>query len=113
MQMTQFHNLLIQVKKFNKELFMLCVRACVCVYYKHYTITYFLYTFLTGNRNENQQEAFEQKNNLQYSNIKTEEDSNFFTYFTVITLACIAGYIGYHNKQKVIIICIYLVGIYC
>lgn len=61
--------------------------------------------FLKGNQNENVQEAFEQKNNnarlTEYSNIRTEDDSHFFTYFTVITLACLAGYIGYHNKQKV------------
>jgi len=53
------------------------------------------------------QEVPEQKNNnvrLEYSNIRTEDDSHFFTYFTVITLACLAGYIGYHNKQKVSLI---------
>ncbi|XP_071651944.1 uncharacterized protein [Temnothorax longispinosus] len=59
----------------------------------------------TGNQNGNVQEAFEQKNNnvrlTEYSNMRTEDDSHFFTYFTVITLACLAGYIGYHNKQKI------------
>lgn len=57
----------------------------------------------TRNQNENAQEVFEQKN-MQYSNIRTEDDSHFFTYFTVITVACIAGYIGYHNKQKILAI---------
>lgn len=65
--------------------------------------------FLKGNHNENVQEAFERKNNnarlAEYS-MRTEDDSHFFTYFTVITLACLAGYIGYHNKQKVNL-CIY------
>ncbi|XP_070156092.1 trans-Golgi network integral membrane protein 1 [Polyergus mexicanus] len=57
----------------------------------------------TRNQNENVQEVVEQKN-MQYSNIRTEDDSHFFTYFTVITVACIAGYIGYHNKQKILAI---------
>lgn len=64
--------------------------------------------FLKGNQNENVQGTFEQKNNnarlTEYSDAKTEDDSHFFTYFTVITLACLAGYIGYHNKQKVSLI---------
>ncbi|KYN07913.1 PREDICTED: trans-Golgi network integral membrane protein 1-like [Cyphomyrmex costatus] len=59
----------------------------------------------TGNQNENMQETFEQKNNnarlTEYSTMRTEDDSHFFTYFTVVTLACLAGYIGYHNKQKI------------
>ncbi|KYN28216.1 Trans-Golgi network integral membrane protein 2 [Trachymyrmex cornetzi] len=59
----------------------------------------------TGNQNENAQEVIEQKNNNgrlpEYSTMRTEDDSHFFTYFTVITLACLAGYIGYHNKQKI------------
>ena len=53
------------------------------------------------------QEIIEQKNNgrlTEYSTMGTEDDSHFFTYFTVITLACLAGYIGYHNKQKVSLI---------
>ncbi|XP_012521355.1 trans-Golgi network integral membrane protein 1 [Monomorium pharaonis] len=62
----------------------------------------------TGNQNEHIQEASEQKNNnariTEYSNMRTEDDSHFFTYFTVITLACLAGYIGYHNKQKILAI---------
>lgn len=57
----------------------------------------------TRNQNENIQDIFEQKN-LQYPNIRTEDDSHFFTYFTVVTVACIAGYIGYHNKQKILAI---------
>ncbi|KAG5306935.1 TGON3 protein, partial [Acromyrmex insinuator] len=62
----------------------------------------------TGNQNENVQEVIEQKNNngrlTEYSTMRTEDDSHFFTYFTVITLACLAGYIGYHNKQKILAI---------
>ncbi|XP_011642592.1 trans-Golgi network integral membrane protein 1-like isoform X2 [Pogonomyrmex barbatus] len=57
-----------------------------------------------GNQNGNVQETFEQKNNArlsEYSNIRTEDDSHFFTYLTIITLACLAGYVGYHNKQKI------------
>ncbi|KAL0134137.1 hypothetical protein PUN28_001174 [Cardiocondyla obscurior] len=61
----------------------------------------------TGNQNENMQEV-EAKNNdakvPKYSNIRTEDDSHFFTYLTVITLACLAGYIVYHNKQKILAI---------
>ncbi|KAL6422462.1 hypothetical protein ACFW04_010632 [Cataglyphis niger] len=53
-----------------------------------------------GNQNGNVQEVFEPKN-MRYPNIRTEDDSHFFTYFTVIIVACIAGYIGYHNKQKI------------
>lgn len=61
----------------------------------------------TGNQNENIQEVSERKNNnarIEYSNMRVEDDSHFFTYFTVITLACLAGYIGYHNKQKILAI---------
>ncbi|XP_050463142.1 trans-Golgi network integral membrane protein 1-like [Cataglyphis hispanica] len=54
----------------------------------------------TRNQNGNVQEVFEPKN-MRYPNIRTEDDSHFFTYFTVIIVACIAGYIGYHNKQKI------------
>ncbi|KAL6262149.1 hypothetical protein P5V15_007246 [Pogonomyrmex californicus] len=57
-----------------------------------------------GNQNGNVQETFEQKNNArlsEYSSIRTEDDSHFFTYLTIITLACLAGYVGYHNKQKI------------
>ncbi|EZA52938.1 Trans-Golgi network integral membrane protein [Ooceraea biroi] len=53
-----------------------------------------------GSQNEILQEPSGQKDNLQYSNTRIEDESHFFTYFTVITVACIAGYIGYHNKQK-------------
>ncbi|KAG5333783.1 TGON2 protein, partial [Acromyrmex heyeri] len=63
---------------------------------------------IDGNQNENVQEVIEQKNNngrlTEYSTMRTEDDSHFFTYFTVITLACLAGYIGYHNKQKILAI---------
>ncbi|XP_011878396.1 PREDICTED: trans-Golgi network integral membrane protein 1-like [Vollenhovia emeryi] len=62
----------------------------------------------TGSHNDNVQETYERKNNnarlTEYSNMRTEDDSHFFTYFTVITLACLAGYIGYHNKQKILAI---------
>ncbi|XP_015606002.1 trans-Golgi network integral membrane protein 2 isoform X2 [Cephus cinctus] len=34
--------------------------------------------------------------------IRTEDDSHFFTYFVVITFLCIGGYVGYHNKQKIL-----------
>lgn len=72
---------------------------------------YILY-FFKGNQNGNVQEVFEPKN-MRYPNIRTEDDSHFFTYFTVIIVACIAGYIGYHNKQKVsIFIHFYIVFIY-
>lgn len=67
--------------------------------------------FLKGNQNENIQEVFEPKNNnarlTEYSNMRTEDDSHFFIYFVII-LACLAGYIGYHNKQKVSLIYLYL-----
>ncbi|XP_011136949.1 trans-Golgi network integral membrane protein 2 isoform X2 [Harpegnathos saltator] len=58
----------------------------------------------TGNQNENLQEPFERKNNLRYPNMRAEGDSHFFTYFIVTTVACIACYIGYHNKQKILAI---------
>lgn len=67
--------------------------------------------FFKGNQNGNVQEVFEQKN-MRYPNIRTEDDSHFFTYFTVIIVACIAGYIGYHNKQKVSLIHTLLYSIY-
>lgn len=57
----------------------------------------------TRNQNENIQEVFEQKS-LQYPNVRTEDDSYYLTYFTVVTLACIAGLIGYLNKQKILAI---------
>lgn len=54
-----------------------------------------------GNPNEKEvQEVFE-KNNLRFPNLRTEDDSHFFTYFTVIAAMCIIGYIGYCNKQKI------------
>jgi len=56
--------------------------------------------FLKGNQNDNLPEISGQKDRLQYTNERIEDESHFFTYFTVITVACIAGYIGYHNKQK-------------
>ncbi|XP_011497938.1 PREDICTED: trans-Golgi network integral membrane protein TGN38-like [Ceratosolen solmsi marchali] len=34
--------------------------------------------------------------------IKEEDESHFFTYFSIITLICIGLYIGYHNKQKIL-----------
>ncbi|XP_043279553.1 trans-Golgi network integral membrane protein 2-like isoform X2 [Venturia canescens] len=33
--------------------------------------------------------------------IQDDDDSHFFGYFTVIGVICIAGYVGYHNKQKI------------
>ncbi|GAB1862284.1 Trans-Golgi network integral membrane protein 2 [Camponotus japonicus] len=57
----------------------------------------------TRNQNENVPELFKQEN-LRNPNIRTEDDSHLFTYFTVVTVACIAGYIGYHNKQKILAI---------
>jgi len=70
--------------------------------------------FLKGNQNENVPELFKQEN-LRNPNIRTEDDSHLFTYFTVVTVACIAGYIGYHNKQKVNLIHTHLYSIvyYC
>lgn len=44
----------------------------------------------------------EQKNVMSsYNNIRTDEESHFITYFSVVSLISIAAYIGYHNKQKV------------
>lgn len=54
-----------------------------------------------GNQNENAQEPYEQKHSTQQFPGLRSDDSHFFTYFTVVTLACIVGYIGYHNKQKI------------
>ncbi|XP_066591205.1 trans-Golgi network integral membrane protein TGN38-like isoform X2 [Prorops nasuta] len=40
---------------------------------------------------------------LSHANIlKGEEESHFYTYLTVISVICVAGYFGYHNKQKMI-----------
>lgn len=33
--------------------------------------------------------------------LREDDDSHFFGYFTVIGVICLAGYVGYHNKQKV------------
>lgn len=59
----------------------------------------------TNDQNQNMPEPSEQREVIpQYHSIRPEEESHFFTYFTVISLVCIAGYIGYHNKQKVLAI---------
>nr|KAF7406699.1 hypothetical protein H0235_014355 [Vespula pensylvanica] len=39
-----------------------------------------------------------------YHNIKDDDESHFFTYFAIISFAFIAGYIAYHNKQKILAI---------
>lgn len=36
--------------------------------------------------------------------IRNDEESHFFTYFAIISLGFIVGYIGYHNKQKILAI---------
>lgn len=54
---------------------------------------------------QNMPEPSEQREVIpQYHSIRPEEESHFFTYFMVVSLVCIAGYIGYHNKQKVLAI---------
>ncbi|XP_071859982.1 uncharacterized protein isoform X1 [Bombus fervidus] len=47
----------------------------------------------------------EQRNVMSsYNNIRADEESHFFAYFSVISLISIAAYIGYHNKQKILAI---------
>ncbi|XP_012288928.1 trans-Golgi network integral membrane protein 1-like [Orussus abietinus] len=54
--------------------------------------------------NHNQLETSEQREILPFHTMRVEEDSHFFAYFTVISVLCICGYIGYHNKQKILAI---------
>ncbi|KAK2583255.1 hypothetical protein KPH14_009268 [Odynerus spinipes] len=56
----------------------------------------------TDNQNENIPEISGQRESFRV--IKNDEESHFFTYFTIISLGFIAGYIGYHNKQKILAI---------
>ncbi|CAK9821369.1 Trans-Golgi network integral membrane protein TGN38 [Anthophora retusa] len=46
----------------------------------------------------------EQRETSHIHNIASEEDSHFFTYFTVVSIIFIAAYVGYHNKQKILAI---------
>lgn len=45
--------------------------------------------------------------NVNYPDIKNVDESHFLTYIAIISFGFIAGYIGYHNKQKVCIVNIY------
>lgn len=54
-------------------------------------------------QNPNMPEPSEQRDIiLHYPSMRSEEESHFFTYFTIISLVCIAAYMGYHNKQKIL-----------
>ncbi|XP_017882307.1 trans-Golgi network integral membrane protein TGN38-like isoform X2 [Ceratina calcarata] len=39
-----------------------------------------------------------------YHSIRTDDESHFFTYFTIVSLLSVAAYVGYHNKQKILAI---------
>ncbi|KOC63968.1 Trans-Golgi network integral membrane protein 1 [Habropoda laboriosa] len=60
----------------------------------------------TGDQGQNIPDPSEQRDDIisHYHNITSEEESHFFTYFTVVSLISIAAYIGYHNKQKILAI---------
>ncbi|XP_003397608.1 trans-Golgi network integral membrane protein 1 isoform X2 [Bombus terrestris] len=47
----------------------------------------------------------EQRNVMSsYNNIRLDDESHYFTYFSVLSLISIAAYIGYYNKQKILAI---------
>ncbi|CAL7940149.1 unnamed protein product [Xylocopa violacea] len=59
---------------------------------------------VTADKGKSVIEPSEQDTATRYHSIRTDEESHFFTYFTVISLISIAAYIGYHNKQKILAI---------
>ncbi|XP_076749185.1 uncharacterized protein LOC143422438 [Xylocopa sonorina] len=59
---------------------------------------------ITAEQGQSVPEPSEQDIVPHYHSIRTDEESHFFTYFTVISLISIATYIGYHNKQKILAI---------
>ncbi|XP_076238501.1 uncharacterized protein LOC143181783 isoform X2 [Calliopsis andreniformis] len=58
-----------------------------------------------ADQNQNMPEPSEQRDIMsRFHNMRSDEESHFFTYFTVVSLISIAAYIGYHNKQKILAI---------
>nr|XP_034171780.1 trans-Golgi network integral membrane protein 1-like isoform X1 [Osmia lignaria] len=56
-------------------------------------------------QNQNIPEPSEQRDIIShYHSRRSDEESHFFTYFTLVFLISIAAYIGYHNKQKILAI---------
>ncbi|XP_078036656.1 uncharacterized protein LOC144469848 [Augochlora pura] len=54
---------------------------------------------------QNIHKPLEEKDNISsFRAMRTDEESHFFTYFTVLSLISIAAYIGYYNKQKILAI---------
>lgn len=60
-----------------------------------------MYIFTVTDQNQHIPEPSEQRDIIPHYSIRTDEESHFFTYFTVVSLISVAAYIGYHNKQKV------------
>lgn len=59
---------------------------------------------LLADQNQHIPEPSEQRDIIPHYSIRTDEESHFFTYFTVVSLISVAAYIGYHNKQKILAI---------
>ncbi|CAD1469579.1 unnamed protein product, partial [Heterotrigona itama] len=59
---------------------------------------------IVADQNQHIPEPSEQRDIIPHYSIRTDEESHFFTYFTVVSLISIAAYIGYHNKQKILAI---------
>ncbi|KAK9302896.1 hypothetical protein QLX08_005237 [Tetragonisca angustula] len=57
-----------------------------------------------SDQNQHIPEPSEQRDIIPHYSIRTDEESHFFTYFTVVSLISVAAYIGYHNKQKILAI---------
>ncbi|KAF3428380.1 hypothetical protein E2986_08591 [Frieseomelitta varia] len=57
-----------------------------------------------ADQNQHIPEPSEQRDIIPHYSIRTDEESHFFTYFTVVSLISVAAYIGYHNKQKILAI---------
>lgn len=54
---------------------------------------------------QNMPEPSEQRDSISpYHSMRTDDESHFFTYFTIVSLISVAAYIGYHNKQKILAI---------
>ncbi|KZC09426.1 PREDICTED: trans-Golgi network integral membrane protein 1-like [Dufourea novaeangliae] len=59
----------------------------------------------TDDQNQNMPEPSEQRDIIPpYHSLRSDEESHFFTYFTIVSLISIAAYIGYYNKQKILAI---------
>ncbi|XP_033334084.2 uncharacterized protein LOC117224951 [Megalopta genalis] len=56
-------------------------------------------------QSQNKHKPIDEKDNMSsFRTMRTDEESHFFTYFTILSLISIAAYIGYYNKQKILAI---------